>query len=143
MSTELIPFPVECPDRADDRLKVLIVDDEPVLVEVLCMRLEGQGFKTIGVYDGRSALSAAQEEKPDAVILDLHLPDTHGLDVCRTLAENPDTASIPVIILSGSDEPEVIRKIRAAGGCYFVAKPYDPNVLLLVLHQALESSWGW
>lgn len=143
MSAERIPQAAESVLACDERPKVLIVDDEPALVEILCMRLEYQGYRTRGTYDGKSALRIAREETPDAIILDLCLPDRHGLSVCRELADDPATCAIPVLILSGADEPNLVRKARAAGGHFFVSKPYDPNVLLLVLRQALGQNETW
>jgi CheY-like chemotaxis protein len=74
------------------------------------------------------------------ILLDLRLPDLDGFTLCRELVDAPETCDIPVIILSGMERPDIIRRCRAAGSQYFVRKPYDPNALLVLIHEALV---GW
>ena len=76
------------------------------------------------------------------MLLDLQLPDQSGLDVCQELADGPETAGTPVIVLSGMSRPDIIRRSRAAGCQFYVRKPYDPNVLLLLIRQALDEANG-
>jgi CheY-like chemotaxis protein len=87
----------------------------------------------------------AQNERPDLVILDLRLPDIDGLEVCERLADSPDTCGIPIIILSGMERPDIVRRSRAAGCTFFVRKPYDPNALLALIQHSLDkpSACDW
>lgn len=127
-------------DRDDRPRTILIVDDDESQVLTLAKRLEHQGFQTIGAHMGRRGLALAQSERPDLVILDLRLPDLDGLQVCERLADSPDTCSIPIIILSGMERPDIVRCSRAAGCTYFVRKPYDPNALLTLIQHSLNES---
>ena len=129
--------------ETDRRQAILIVDDDQPQVEVLSHRLQKQGFATFLAYEGREGLQKARDHRPDLVLLDLRLPDLDGFTVCEELVDSPDTCDIPIIIVSGSDRPDVVRSSRAAGCEFFVRKPYDPNVLLTLIEHALKRSFDW
>jgi CheY-like chemotaxis protein len=131
------------PVRRDRRPKILIVDDDAVLTDVLARRLQHQGFETLTADSGQAGLAKAQSDRPALVVLDLRLPDTDGFSVCERLADSPDTCTIPVIILSGMERPDILRRCRAAGCHYFLRKPYDPNALLILIRQAIRESGSW
>ena len=117
---------------------ILIVDDDVDLAFVLGQRLERIGFAVATEHGGQAALERAAAEPPNLVLLDLRLPDMDGLDVCRELVDRPETCGVPVIILSGTDNTQVVRECRAAGGEFFVRKPYDPNVLLTLIERVIS-----
>ncbi|MBN2579762.1 MAG: response regulator [Pirellulales bacterium] len=120
------------------RSNVLIVDDDAILRELLSRRLQKQGFDTLMADSGQQGLEAARNRRPDVILLDLRLPDRDGLEVCAQLADARETCFIPVIVLTGLDDPNIIRRSRAAGCHYFLHKPFDPNVLLTLIRQALD-----
>lgn len=117
--------------------EILIIEDDECQREVLSLRLRSQGFKTVQAGTAMDGLRLAEERHPHLVLLDVRLPDIDGFRVCRHLDENPGTSGIPVIILSGMERPDIIRRARSAGCHYFVRKPYDPNALLCLVEQAL------
>ncbi len=119
------------------RHTVLIIDDDDTLSEVLSHRLKKQGFRTVAAYSGATGLAKAKAERPSAIILDLCLPDADGLTICEQLADSPEMCGTPILILSGSEEPGIVRRCRAAGSHYFLRKPYDPNALLVLIRQAV------
>jgi CheY-like chemotaxis protein len=119
---------------------VLIIDDDASIAEVLSERLHRQGFITHTAWCGKQGLNLARSLHPDVVILDLKLPDIDGFAICQELVDDDETCGIPVIILSGMERPDVIRRSRAAGCQYFVRKPYDPNALLVLIEQCLGDS---
>jgi DNA-binding response OmpR family regulator len=139
MPSELATLPQVQPSPvvARPRHTVLIIDDDDTLSEVLSHRLKQQGFSTQAAYSGSAGLTKAKAEPPSAVILDLCLPDTDGLVVCEQLADSPETCSVPILILSGKEEPGLVRRCRTAGCHYFLRKPYDPNALLVLVRQAI------
>ena len=94
------------------RHSVLIIDDDDTLLEVLSHRLKQQGFATHAAYSGSTGLTKAKAELPSAIILDLGLPDTDGLTVCEQLTDSPETCSVPILILSGKEEPGLVRQCR-------------------------------
>ncbi len=89
-----------------------------------------------------TGLTKAKAELPSAIILDLGLPDTDGLTICEQLADSPETCSAPILILSGKEEPGLVRRCRAAGCHYFLRKPYDPNALLVLVREAIREANG-
>jgi len=96
-------------------MKILVVDDEKDIVDLVSYNLEKEGFKVLKAYDGESALRMVQTKSPDLVILDLMLPGVQGLEVCRKIRENPRSASLPIIMLTAKGE-EVDRGCGARDG---------------------------
>jgi DNA-binding response OmpR family regulator len=143
MFSSVLEEPKPAPVSTDGRPTILIVDDDEVLAEVLSRRLEQQGFETLTADSGQSGLAKARRQRPDLVVLDLRLPDSDGFCICEELADSSDTCTIPVIILSGLEQPDILRRCRAVGCQYFLRKPYDPNVLLLLIRQALREASDW
>ncbi|HUT88605.1 MAG TPA: response regulator [Thermoguttaceae bacterium] len=128
---------------AGERETILIVDDDEAMADVLSRRLRQQGFETVTADTGASGVAVAQSLEPALIVLDLRLPDTDGFTVCQRLVDSPVTCHIPVIILSGMERPDIIRRSRAAGCSFFVRKPYDPNALLVLIRQALDERKAW
>ena len=143
MSFNLLEEPQLAPDQTRPRHTILIIDDDEAMVDVLARRLGQQGFDPISADSGEAGLATARGEQPALIVLDLRLPDTDGFTVCQRLVDSADTCGIPVIILSGMERPDIIRRCRSAGCQYFVRKPYDPNALLVLIRQALEDRRCW
>ena len=80
--------------------KILVVDDETYIVELVKFNLEKEGFKVIVAYDGVSALEQVKAESPDLIVLDIMLPNMDGLEVCHTLKQDENFNSIPIIMLT-------------------------------------------
>jgi DNA-binding response OmpR family regulator len=135
------------PETADTSRSwtVLIVDDDESQVAALEYRLQKQGYRVLTAFTGEAARNAALDEPPDVVLLDLRLPDLDGFELCSQLADAPQTCGIPIIILSAMERPDIVRQSRAAGGAYYVRKPYDPNVLLTLIQDSLgqATSLDW
>jgi putative two-component system response regulator len=119
---------------------VLVIDDDDTLSDVLCHHLKKQGLATVAAYSGESGLAKAKARRPSAIVLDLGLPDVDGLKVCEQLTDAPETCATPILILSGREQPGLVRRCRAAGCHYFLRKPYDPNALLVLIRQAMHDS---
>jgi DNA-binding response OmpR family regulator len=126
--------------RGAIRRKVLIIDDDEAMTDVLSIRLSRQGFDSCTANNGQLALTLARTDKPSIILLDLCLPDIDGFELCQQLVDDEATSETPVIIVSGLEGHDVIRRSRAAGCLYYVRKPYDPNALLTLIEQALEGS---
>jgi CheY-like chemotaxis protein len=143
MFAELLEQPQAAAKDTDGRPKILIVDDDDVLTDVLSQRLQQQGFQAIAADTGESGVAKARRHRPALIVLDLQLPDIDGFAVCEQLADSPETCAIPVVILSGMERPDILRRCRAAGGQYYVRKPYDPNVMLVLIRQAISETDAW
>jgi adenylate cyclase len=139
---------MERPRTAPARIKagkektILIIDDDEVLSDVLSRHLHQQSFKAITADSGQYGLARARADQPSLILLDLRLPDADGITICEQLADDLETCSIPVIILSGMERPDILRRCRAAGCHYYLRKPYDPNALLILIRQAIADAHG-
>ncbi len=144
MLSSVIERPQAAPARiiASRRQTILIIDDDEVLSDVLSRRLQQQGFDTLTADSGQSGLARARADRPSLILLDLRLPDADGIAICQQLADDLGTCSIPVIILTGMERPDILRRCRAAGCHYYLRKPYDPNALLILIRQAIEDARG-
>ena len=140
MFSNALEEPRLAPQRAGKQPTILIVDDDEALADVLSRRLQQQGFDTITAESGGVGLSTARSKIPALIVLDLRLPDIDGFTICEALADSSATCAIPVIILSGIDRPDILRRCRAVGCYYFVRKPYDPNALLTLIRQAMQDA---
>lgn len=110
--------------------KILIVEDEASLVEVLTYNLQREGYEAIIAKEGREGLRKAQMLLPDLIILDLMLPGLGGLDICRDVRSSPRTANIPILMLTAKAE-ETDQVIGfAVGADDYVTKPFSVKVLL-------------
>jgi len=140
---EFLVEPEPAEQSHDRHHTVLIVDDDAVVTEVLKWRLERVGFCTLTAASGQQGLALARNLQPDLILLDLRLPDVDGLTVCRELSDSPETCTIPIIILSAVEGPDILRRCREAGCQFYLRKPYDPNVLLTIMREAIASMESW
>jgi CheY-like chemotaxis protein len=140
MVAETLIMPAPAATHPNRRQSILVVDDDEALADVLSRRLSQQGFDTKTADSGAEGLALARSEHPNLILLDLRLPDKDGFTICEELADSPQTCHIPVIILTGMEQPDIIRRSRLAGCYYFVRKPYDPNALLVLIRQAIEEA---
>ncbi len=119
-------------------VKILIVDDNELNLEKLCMLLSGQDFEITTVTDGRSALKTAVKDAFDLMLLDVIMPGMDGFEVCAKMKTNDKTAQIPVIFLTGQTSPESIRKGFEAGAVDYVAKPFNKIELLARVRSHID-----
>jgi len=123
--------------RADGSpINVLVVDDEAVLAEMVSMALRYEGWNITTAADGASAISAARTTRPDAVVLDIMLPDMSGLDVLRQLREH--SPHLPVLLLTAKDAVEDRIAGLTAGGDDYVTKPFSIEEVVLRLRALLR-----
>jgi len=117
-------------------LRVLVVDDEPNLVEVLTMALRFQGFEVEGAASGREALSAVMRFKPHLMVLDVMLPDMEGFDVAARLGAQ--RASVPIIFLTARDSTEDKVRGLSGGGDDYMTKPFSLEELVARIRTILR-----
>ncbi len=118
----------------EKRPLVLVIDDEPDLVEMIKMALERQ-FEVIVAYDGKSGVAKARAERPAAIVLDVMMPEKDGFTACKELKGDAVTSAIPVLILTGVAEYFSRTQFSKSSGMEieaedFISKPVDPNELL-------------
>ena len=118
--------------------RVLVVEDDPDIAELVARYLEKAGYTTARVSSGRDALDAVRAKAPDLIVLDVMLPHVDGLEVCRLLRANDHTASIPIIMLTArADESERIVGLEMGADDY-LAKPFSPNELVARVRAQLR-----
>jgi len=118
--------------------RVLIVEDETALVELLRYNLEQAGFRVSVAYDGEEALASVQEDVPDLMLLDWMLPLASGIEVCRQLRRQTSTANLPVIMLTArGEEGDRVRGLNAGADDY-VPKPFSPTELVARIRAVLR-----
>jgi CheY-like chemotaxis protein len=119
--------------RGVERRTVLLVDDDPLILEILRTILDLEEFEVATATDGRQALDAVDHTRPDVVVCDVMMPELDGFEVCRTLKSEPATADLPVILLTARDRPEDRRAGEDAGCDAYLTKPFSPLQLIDVI----------
>ncbi len=110
--------------------KVLVVEDNPDILELVAYNLESQGFEVVRTATGENALAQIKAKKIDLVVLDLMLPGINGLDVCRKIKQSEATRHIPVILLTAKSEDVDIISGLEIGADDYITKPFSPKVLI-------------
>ncbi len=120
-------------------MKVLIVDDSAVSLDLAKARLASEGLDTVCADSGHAALAAAEREMPDLILLDVDMPNVSGFEVCQQLKDHPDLSMIPIIFLTGSDTLQ--DKVRGLdlGAVDYVTKPFDAFELRARVRAALRT----
>ena len=120
--------------------KILIVDDELNIRELIKFNVEKAGYKVLETGDGQTAVNLAKSEKPDLVVLDLMLPGLDGLEVCRIIKNSRETAAIPIIMLTAKNE-EIDKVIGLElGADDYLTKPFSPRELSARIKAVLRRS---
>ena len=118
---------------------VLVVEDDTELRELVCLMLEHNGFEVEAAVDGVDALAKMDSWRPDAMILDVMMPRMDGLTVCRKLRQVPETAELPIIMISGRAQKKAIAEGLAAGANKYLAKPMPLDLLVQSIHELLPA----
>lgn len=126
----LYPFKSEVFSSMEKFMNVLIVDDEPDLVETLTLMLKNHGFRVTSASNGIEGLEKAKTELPDIIILDLMMPEMDGFEMCKQLKSNEETSGIPIIILTAKSDTESRFKTFKYKADYYIVKPFHlPNLV--------------
>lgn len=121
--------------------RVLVIDDEKLIVKTTCILLRHLGYETREAYGGEAGIAAAKETHPTLILLDLIMPDMDGWQALRRLREDPETKPIPVIIFTAKEyaNADVVESLEGASG--HIRKPFEPEELEEVLKK-LERDAG-
>jgi DNA-binding response OmpR family regulator len=119
---------------------IIVVEDEPDTAEMFAEMMRLNGYQVIKSYGGETAVSLIASEKPDAVVLDIMMPDLSGLEVLRILRNDPDLASIPVIVVSAKSLTSDIKHGMDAGASVYLAKPVAFMDLVAAVENAIRIS---
>jgi PleD family two-component response regulator len=119
-------------------LNIMLVDDDEFYRDTILAMLEGEGIIVDGVETGKKALENLQEYQPALILLDYNMPGIDGIETLKHIKSNPDTRSIPVIMLTGTSERGVVNRSIVAGAVDFIVKPSDRNTILSKINELLR-----
>ncbi|HUO63765.1 MAG TPA: response regulator [Terriglobales bacterium] len=122
---------------------ILIVDDEPPILDLVRFTLEDADVRVVEALDGAEALVLARRIKPDLVLLDVHMPKLSGLEVCRQLRLEPDLARIPIVMLTAAGQDADRARGREAGADEYLTKPFSPLALLALVEALVPETRSW
>jgi DNA-binding response OmpR family regulator len=119
-------------------VKVLVVDDDPHIRELVRMKLQSAGHEVITAEDGQEGYDTALRELPGLVLLDIAMPRMTGLEVCEKLRNEESTANLPIVLITARSSESDVEKGFAAGADDYITKPFSPRELLARLEAILE-----
>lgn len=121
-------------------MKVLVVDDEKDITALVAYHLEREGFHVVQAHDGLQALDLIKRERPGLLVLDLMLPHLSGLDLCRRLRKEPETARLPILMLTAkAEEADKVLGLELGGDDY-LTKPFGPRELVARVKALIRRS---
>ncbi|MBI4587890.1 MAG: response regulator [Candidatus Rokubacteria bacterium] len=122
---------------------VLIVDDEPPIVELVRFTLEDDHVRVVEAADGLEALEVARAERPDLIFLDVQMPHLNGFEVCRRLRLDPRLDRAKIVMLTAAGQAQDLARGRAAGADLYLTKPFSPLRLLTLVQSLLPEAPLW
>lgn len=120
------------------KAKILLVDDEQKVLELIAYRLKLLGYNVITANDGEEAITKFEVESPDLIILDIAMPGIDGLTVCTRIRKMKDRNQVPILMLTARSAVEDVNKALAMGADDYIVKPYDPGVLQMKIQSHLS-----
>jgi len=118
--------------------QIVVIEDEPDILEVLCYNLKREGYQVFESLDGREGLALIEQKLPDIVMLDLMLPGIDGLEICRKLKSNPRTEHIPIIMVTAKGEESDVVLGLGVGADDYIPKPFSPKELIARVKAVLR-----
>jgi CheY-like chemotaxis protein len=116
---------------------ILVADDESHILHVVSLKLRNAGYRVLTARDGQEALEMAQQERPDLLITDYHMPQLNGLELCRRLKQDPKTTGIPAIMLTARGYELEPSDTEQSGILRMLSKPFSPRHLLSTVEEVL------
>jgi len=124
-------------------MTVLIVDDEPNIVDLVRMTLEDSRLRVMAAGDGEGALTLAHTAGPDLILLDVNLPDMSGVEVCERLRRDARFAETKIVMLTAAAQESDVAVGLAAGADHYLTKPFSPVRLLSIVESLLPQAAVW
>jgi DNA-binding response OmpR family regulator len=121
-----------------DKKRILVVDDEADLIEMVALRLQANDYEVLTAIDGQEGLDKARQEKPDLIILDLMLPKMDGYKVCRMLKFDEKFKQIPIILFTARAQEADLKLGEEVGADAYLTKPFEPEILLAKIKELIK-----
>jgi DNA-binding response OmpR family regulator len=119
---------------------ILLCDDDPLLVELMTLRLQSKGYRVVSAADGATALELVRARKPTLVILDAMMPVLDGFAVLKKVRGDPESADLPIIMLTAKRQERDVLDALQAGATDYIVKPFSPEEVLARVARVLRSS---
>jgi len=123
--------------------KILVVDDNEVVIKTICLKLQGAGFRVVTAMDGTEAVAAARKENPDLILLDLSFPPDvggvpwDGFRIMEWFGRLDSAKKIPIVVITGNEDPKAKERATSAGAVAFFHKPLEHDYLLKIIRATL------
>lgn len=127
-------------EKSINSAEILVVDDQPIMRQLMGDALVKAGYAVVEADSGESALDKFQSRRPDAILLDVYLPGMDGFNICRFIRQMPDGDDIPILMVTGCDDDEMIQRAYEAGATDFIAKPVNGTLLDYRMRYILRST---
>jgi DNA-binding response OmpR family regulator len=124
---------------SDTATRVLVVDDDDVIRQLICLNLELEGFEVYQAADGLDALAKVREVNPAVVTLDIMMPKLDGWDAAARLRSDPATSHVRVVLLSARAQEADLKRGSRLGVDFYLTKPFDPDELVAVVRRLAEA----
>ena len=122
---------------------ILIVDDEPPILDLVRFTLEDTEVRVVEASDGVEALALARRLRPDLILLDVHMPRLDGLEACRQIRRDPALARTPIVMLTAAGQEADRARGREAGADEYLTKPFSPLALLALVEALVPETRSW
>ena len=122
---------------------ILIVDDEPPILDLVRFTLEDADVRVVEASDGVEGLAVARRVKPDLILLDVHMPRLDGLEACRQIRREPALARTPIVMLTAAGQEADRARGREAGADEYLTKPFSPLALLALVEALVPETRSW
>jgi DNA-binding response OmpR family regulator len=122
-------------------MKILVAEDEPLMLMAIEAKLKNEGFEVIGAPDGREALKILETTVPDLIITDILMPYTSGLELI-SIVKSGENKKVPIIVLSGLGQEDTVMEAFQLGADDFITKPFNPTELSVRVKRLLKISTG-
>ncbi|MGD8397265.1 MAG: response regulator [Anaerolineae bacterium] len=117
---------------------ILVVEDEPHILEIVCLLLEDEGYRVLKAFNGKEAFEMASREMPDLIISDIKMPGMDGFTLCERVRRNPDMVQMPFIFLTAKGERADVRRGMVLGADDYLTKPFEPDELIAAVATRLS-----
>lgn len=122
---------------------ILVVDDEPPILDLVRFTLEDAEVRVVEASDGVEALALARRLRPDLILLDVHMPRLDGLEACRQIRRDPALAQTPIVMLTAAGQEADRARGREAGADEYLTKPFSPLALLALVEALVPETRSW
>ena len=125
--------------KKNNTAHVMLIDDDEFYRDTLIAMLEEEGVNIVGLADGKAAIDKLKHTKPDLILLDYQMPELNGIETLIQIKSNPETRSIPIIMLTGIHERSIVDQSIQAGAADYIVKPSDRETIMTKIHQTIQN----